>query len=72
MIWTPEAIRALGPVTDLRTALKIAGIGTTYGYEKARSNELPFPVLRYGRVYKVPTAGLLKALGINDETPATA
>ncbi len=69
---TPEEIRTLGAVTDLRTALRAAGIGTTYGYQKAAKNELPFPVWRVGRQYRVPVAGLLKALGIEDETKATA
>lgn len=72
MNWTPEAIRALGPVTDLRTALEIADIGTTYGYKKAKSDELPFRVLRVGRQYRVPVAGLIKALGIEDDVKATA
>ncbi|MBH0118024.1 DNA-binding protein [Rhodococcus sp. CX] len=72
MSLAPAEIKALGAVTDLRTALKAADIGTTYGYQKARTNELPFPVLRVGRQYRVPVAGLLKALGIEDDAEATA
>lgn len=71
-IWDESRVRALGLTTDLRTACQIFGIGINYGYQKAAKNELPFPVLRYGRVYKVPTAGLLKALGIDDDVAATA
>ncbi|MBS9371564.1 hypothetical protein GON09_000517 [Rhodococcus sp. B50] len=69
---TTEEIKALGTVTDLRTALKAAGIGTTYGYRMAAANELPFPVRRVGRQYRVPVAGLLKALEIENDTKATA
>lgn len=72
MSLTPAEIKGLGAVTDLRTALKVAGIGTTYGYKKAATNELPFPVLRVGRQYRVPVAGLLKALGVEGDTKATA
>jgi hypothetical protein len=57
----------LPPVLPAATAFEIYGIGVNRGYESAKSGDLPFPVHRYGRVYKVPTAGLLRALGIDDE-----
>ncbi len=67
--WTVEDVRALGVRTDLRTACAVTGIGTTAGYEMARSGDLPFPVLRLGRKYVVPVAGLLAALGIDEHQP---
>lgn len=65
--WTPEAVRALGVITDLPTALEIVGLGQTAGYSAAKRGDLPFPVLRLGRKYKVPVEGLLKALGLESD-----
>lgn len=71
-VWDESRVRALGLTTDLRTACQIFDIGINYGYQKAAADELPFPVLRVGRSYKVPVAGLLKALCIEDEDEARA
>jgi predicted DNA-binding transcriptional regulator AlpA len=40
------------------------GIGRTFAYELARADEFPCPVRRYGRLYRVRTADLLHALGL--------
>ena len=39
------------------------GIGRTLGYELARSGQFPVPVLRLGRLYRVPAAELHRLLG---------
>lgn len=62
----------LPPVLNATTAFEIYGIGVNRGYEAVKSGELPFQVHRYGRLYKVPTASLLKALGIDDTVKALA
>jgi hypothetical protein len=55
------------PVTvDLLTAGRMLGIGRTTAYKLAQAGEFPCPVVRVGGVYKVPTIGLLRLLGLHD------
>ena len=54
----------LGPVVDLVTAAELLGIGRTAGYQLVRDNQFPVPVLRIGRLIRVPTAPLLQLLGL--------
>jgi hypothetical protein len=61
--WTADAVRRLGLTTDIVTAGAVLGIGRSLAYELAQSGEFPVPVLRVGRRYVVPTAGLLTLLG---------
>lgn len=71
--WTPESVKALGLRTDIRTASSALGLGTTTGYNLAKRGEFPVPVLRVGRKYVVPVAGLLAAFGVpNDNSPSAA
>ena len=51
---------------DLRFALAAFGIGEATGYRMAKycPAELPFKVLKVGRIYKVPTTSLRAALDI--------
>lgn len=69
--WSAVAVASLGVRTDMETANEILGISRTWGYRLAKEGRYPVPVLKLGRKYVVPVAGLLKALGI-DETKATA
>ncbi len=69
--WTEADVRSLGVRTDLETACSIVlGIGRTRSYELERAGELPFPVLRTGRRIVVPTAPLLRLLGLDGEPTA--
>ena len=61
-IWTLAEVRALGTVTDIERAGEILGIGRTNAYELARSGAFPVKVVRVGRRYLVPVAGLLRFL----------
>jgi hypothetical protein len=54
------------PTVDIETAARVLGCGRTLAYELARRNEFPCPVLRLGTRYVVPTAGLLRAVGLGD------
>jgi hypothetical protein len=63
-VWTEEQIRALGVITDLRTAGRIFGIGRSQAYELARAGEFPVQVIAVGARFRVPVAGILTALGI--------
>ncbi len=57
---------------ELRSALTVSipvagqalGFERTYAYQLARANAFPVPVKRVGSRYKVPTAPLLRYLGI--------
>jgi len=61
---TPAQIRDLPAVVDLPTAGRALGIGRTTAYELARTGQFPCRILRIGRSYRVPVAGLAEVLGI--------
>jgi len=67
---TLDDVGSLPPVLDLPTAAQMLGIGRTAAYALARRGAFPAPVLRIGKLYRVPTAGLLEVLGLTH--PATA
>jgi len=54
----------LPAVTDLVTAGRALGLGRTKAYELARAGQFPCPVIRAGKNWMVPTAGLLTLLGL--------
>ena len=57
------------PVTvNIATAARALGLGRSTGYELARRGEFPCRVLRVGSSYRVPTAELLRLLGIEPIT----
>jgi hypothetical protein len=61
---TLDEITALPAVTDLVTAGRALGLGRTKAYELARAGQFPCPVIRAGKTWLVPTAGLLALLGL--------
>lgn len=60
-------IQSLPPTISLMTAAEALGCGRTLAYELAREGTFPCPVQRLGRVYRVRTADLLRALNINSQ-----
>ncbi|GAA4201582.1 helix-turn-helix transcriptional regulator [Actinocatenispora rupis] len=52
-------------VVDLITAARALGIGRTAAYRLAQDGDFPCPVITVGGVYRVPTAGLARLLGID-------
>lgn len=64
---TGEELLALPAVIDLDTANKALMIGRSTGYGLARQGDYPVRVLRLGNAYRVPTAELLKLLGLADD-----
>jgi hypothetical protein len=48
-------------------AARAFGLGRARAFELARRGELPFPVYRLGRSFRVPTAALRRALGLDPE-----
>jgi excisionase family DNA binding protein len=57
-------LAALPPVLDVESAARLLGIGRTTAYRLAEANALPVPVVRIGRVLRIPTVPLLAVLGI--------
>jgi predicted DNA-binding transcriptional regulator AlpA len=55
----------LPPVLDLPTAARLLGIGRTAAYQLVKQDQWPTPVIRIGRLIRVPTAPLLALLGID-------
>ncbi|MPZ79643.1 MAG: helix-turn-helix domain-containing protein [Actinophytocola sp.] len=62
---TLDELTALPTVLDLVTAARALGIGRTTAYELARRDRFPCPLIRVGGGYRVPTAGLLRVLGLS-------
>ncbi len=69
--WTPEAVRALGVRTTVPIAGEIlAGLSETQAYELAKRDAFPVPVVKVGRRLVVPTAPILRLLGLEPGTEA--
>ncbi len=69
--FTRAELLALPVTVDIGTAARALGLGRSTGYELARRDEFPCRVLHVGSSYRVPTAELLRVLGIEpDERPA--
>ena len=60
---TRDEARKLPTVVDLPTAGRMLGIGRSASYELVRTGDWPTPVLRLGKLIRVPTAPLLELLG---------
>ncbi|MFI9742510.1 helix-turn-helix domain-containing protein [Streptomyces sp. NPDC052494] len=56
---------------DVRTAARAFGVCPGTAYKLIRRGAFPCPVLRVGRRYRIPTAYLLRSLGI-EERPVYA
>ncbi len=69
--FTRSELLALPVTVDIGTAARALGLGRSTGYELTRRDEFPCRVLHVGSSYRVPTAELLRVLGIEpDERPA--
>ena len=62
---TVEQARNLPPVVDVLTAAAILGIGRTAAYELIRIGQWPTPILRLGKLIRVPSAPLLELVGVS-------
>jgi len=68
-VWTVDRLRALGVTTTLTTAASILGISRSQAYRLAATDTFPVPLIRAGTRIIVPTAGLLRLLLPDDNTP---
>lgn len=62
---TDDELRSLPPVVDVPTAAAVLGVGRTAAYELIRVGAWPTPVLRLGKLIRVPTAPLLELVGVS-------
>jgi excisionase family DNA binding protein len=62
---TLAELLAMPVMVDIGTAARALGLGRSTGYELARRGEFPCRVLHVGSSYRVPTAELLRVLGID-------
>jgi hypothetical protein len=60
-------VRRLPVVVDLPTAARLLGIGRTSAYELVRTGRWPTPVIRAGRLIRVPTGPLLVLLCLAEQ-----
>ncbi len=58
-----DILANLPPVIDLMDAAALLGLGRTTAYKLVRTGEWPTPVIRIGRLIKIPTAPLRELLG---------
>ncbi len=65
MTMTADEVRALPAVVDLATAARVLGVGRSAAYELVRTGTWPTPVLRLGRLIKVPSAPLVELIGLS-------
>jgi hypothetical protein len=76
--WLTRAeLLALPAAVDIPTAARALCLARSTAYDLARRGEFPCRVLRVGSCYRVPTADLLRALGIDpasehDSAPKSA
>lgn len=61
---TFDQLHALPTVVDLMTAARALGIGRTKAYQLAHTGQFPCRIIRVGTNYNIPTADLLKVLGV--------
>lgn len=66
---TLEEVGRLPAVVDLPTAARALGVGRSAAYEMVRTGQWPTPLLRLGRLVRVPTAPLLQLLGVGVQGP---
>jgi excisionase family DNA binding protein len=62
-----EVVDSLPFTLGVLEAARYLGIGRTTAYALIAAGELPVPVLRVGRSYRVPTAPLLELLGLRSD-----
>lgn len=61
---TVERAQSMPPVVDVPTAAAVLGIGRTAAYELIRTGEWPTPVLRLGKLIRIPSGPLLELVQV--------
>ena len=63
---------ALPAVLDVPQAARLLGIGRTLAYELVRTDQWPTPVIRVGRLIKIPTGPLIELMSTGYTTRTAA
>jgi hypothetical protein len=72
-VWTDDALRAEGLVTDVETAGSVLKLSRTQAYARVKDGTFPVPVIPVGgNRLVVPVAPLLRLLKIDTNTPGEA
>lgn len=58
------------PSLIIETAGRAFKIGRTKARQLARTGAFPVKILRLGAQYRVPTAAIVRALGLDDQEPS--
>jgi hypothetical protein len=61
---------SLPAVLDVPEAARLLGIGRTLAYELVRTNQWPTPIIRVGRLIKIPSGPLLELVSTGYMSPA--
>ena len=61
---TVETALQVPPVVDVPTAAAMLGIGRTAAYELIRLGQWPTPVLRLGKLIRIPSAPILELIQV--------
>jgi len=67
---TVEKAQKIPPVVDVPTAAAILGIGRTAAYELIRLGKWPTPILRLGKLIRIPSAPLLELVQVQRRSTA--
>jgi len=59
---TRDELDALPTVLDVPTAAKVLGIGRSLAYDLVRRGDWPTPVLRIGKLIKIPREPLIRLI----------
>ena len=60
-------LSALPPLVDVPTAARALGIGRGLAYDLVRSGSWPTPILRMGKLIRIPTASLVRLVNGNTD-----
>jgi excisionase family DNA binding protein len=60
-------LAALPAVLNVEQAAEVLDLSRTAAYELIRNGEWPTPVFRLGRLIRIPTAPVLRLLGLEPE-----
>ena len=69
-VLTLAQLAQLPASVSLLEAARALGIGRTSAYELARNGGFPCPLIKVGALYRVPTVGLLRLLGLAPTGPS--
>ena len=61
---TVATAQRVPPVVDVPTAAAMLGIGRTAAYELIRLGQWPTPVLRLGKLIRIPSAPILELIRV--------